>query len=121
MPAALAAQGASAVSTFCRPTVYPALKTALKQHGIARLLYDDANLRALINFCARKLQRQFESRDVHAEAQNVVILSDSASSGQYAGVFARSAQLDAVPRGILYGAGNCPPLETARPAGNVQR
>ncbi|HGL6971449.1 TPA: stationary phase inducible protein CsiE [Enterobacter hormaechei] len=42
----------------------PALKTALKQHGIARPLYDDANLRALINFCARKLQRQFESRDV---------------------------------------------------------
>lgn len=28
----------------------PALKTALKQHGIARPLYDDANLRALINF-----------------------------------------------------------------------
>lgn len=42
----------------------PALKTALKQHGIARPLYDDANLRALIGFCSRKLQRQFECRDV---------------------------------------------------------
>ena len=42
----------------------PALKTALKQLGIARPLYDDANLRALIGFCSRKLQRQFECRDV---------------------------------------------------------
>ncbi|MBM3071393.1 stationary phase inducible protein CsiE [Lelliottia sp. RWM.1] len=42
----------------------PALKTALKQHGIARTLYDDTNLRALINFCSRKLQRQFECRDI---------------------------------------------------------
>ncbi|HIE5386754.1 TPA: stationary phase inducible protein CsiE [Enterobacter cancerogenus] len=42
----------------------PALKTALKQQGIARPLYDDANLRALIGFCSRKLQRQFDCRDV---------------------------------------------------------
>ncbi len=42
----------------------PALKTALKQHGVSRPLYDDANLRALISFCSRKLQRQFEPRDV---------------------------------------------------------
>ncbi|MCE6963433.1 stationary phase inducible protein CsiE [Leclercia pneumoniae] len=42
----------------------PSLKTALKQHGIARTLYDDTNLRALINFCSRRLQRQFECRDV---------------------------------------------------------
>jgi len=42
----------------------PSLKTALKQCGIARTLYDDTNLRALINFCARRLQRQFECRDV---------------------------------------------------------
>lgn len=42
----------------------PALKTALKQHGIARPLYDDTNLRALINFCSRRLQRTFEPRDI---------------------------------------------------------
>jgi transcriptional antiterminator len=41
----------------------PSLKIALKQLGIARTLYDDTNLRALINFCSRRLQRQFESRD----------------------------------------------------------
>nr|WP_318384705.1 stationary phase inducible protein CsiE [uncultured Enterobacter sp.] len=42
----------------------PALKTALKQRGIARTLYDDTNLHALINLCSRRLQRQFECRDV---------------------------------------------------------
>lgn len=42
----------------------PALKTELKQLGIARTLYDDTNLRALINFCSRRLQRQFECRDI---------------------------------------------------------
>ncbi len=42
----------------------PALKTALKQQGIARTLYDDTNLRALINLCARRLQRSFECRDI---------------------------------------------------------
>ncbi|MGG2079485.1 stationary phase inducible protein CsiE [Lelliottia nimipressuralis] len=42
----------------------PALKTELKQLGIARTLYDDTNLRALINFCSRRLQRHFECRDV---------------------------------------------------------
>lgn len=42
----------------------PALKIALKQQGIARPLYDDTNLRALISFCSRKLQRPFDCRDV---------------------------------------------------------
>ncbi|URN98242.1 stationary phase inducible protein CsiE [Leclercia adecarboxylata] len=41
----------------------PSLKIALKQLGIARTLYDDTNLRALVNFCSRRLQRQFECRD----------------------------------------------------------
>lgn len=45
-------------------TVYPALKTTLKQRGIARPLYDDINLHALINLCARRLQKPFEHRDV---------------------------------------------------------
>lgn len=42
----------------------PLLKTALKQQGIARTLYDDTNLRALINLCARRLQRSIECRDM---------------------------------------------------------
>ncbi|WP_039055905.1 stationary phase inducible protein CsiE [Enterobacter sp. Bisph1] len=41
----------------------PTLKTALKQQGIARTLYDDTNLLALINLCSRRLQRVFECRD----------------------------------------------------------
>ncbi len=41
----------------------PALKTQLKQQGIARTLYDDTNLQALVNRCGRSLQRQFECRD----------------------------------------------------------
>lgn len=45
-------------------TVYPGLKNALKQRGIARPLYDDINLHALINLCARRLQKPFEHRDV---------------------------------------------------------
>ena len=42
----------------------PTLKSALKQRGVARTLYDDTNLRALINLCSRRLQRSFACRDV---------------------------------------------------------
>ncbi len=41
----------------------PAIKTQLKQLKIARNLYDETNLQALVNRCGRSLQRQFESRD----------------------------------------------------------
>lgn len=41
----------------------PAIKTQLKQLKIARTLYDETNLEALVNRCARGLQREFESRD----------------------------------------------------------
>lgn len=43
----------------------PALKTQLKQQGIARTLYDDTNLQALVNRCSRALNRQFDCRDGH--------------------------------------------------------
>ena len=43
----------------------PALKTQLKQQGIARTLYDDTNLQELVNRCSRALNRQFDCRDVH--------------------------------------------------------
>ncbi len=42
----------------------PTLKSELKQQGIARTLYDDTNLQALINLCARRLQRSIECRDI---------------------------------------------------------
>ncbi|ROP63121.1 BglG family transcriptional antiterminator [Enterobacter sp. BIGb0383] len=42
----------------------PALKTQLKQRGLARTLYDDTNLQALVNLCGRRLQRQFAWRDI---------------------------------------------------------
>lgn len=50
--------------TFVTQRFTPALKNALKQRGIARPLYDDINLHALINLCARRLQKPFENRDV---------------------------------------------------------
>lgn len=43
----------------------PTLKSQLKLQGIARTLYDETNLQALINLCARRLKRQFECRDRH--------------------------------------------------------
>lgn len=42
----------------------PALKTQLRQLKIPRTLYDETNLQALVNRCARSLQRDFECRDV---------------------------------------------------------
>lgn len=50
--------------TFITQQFTPALKTELKRRGIARTLYDDTNLHALINLCSRRLQKPFECRDV---------------------------------------------------------
>lgn len=46
--------------TFITQQFTPALKTELKRRGIARTLYDDTNLHALINLCSRRLQKPFE-------------------------------------------------------------
>ncbi len=35
------------------------------QRGIARNFYDDTNLQALVNLCSRRLQKRFETRDIH--------------------------------------------------------
>ncbi|WP_072094376.1 stationary phase inducible protein CsiE [Klebsiella sp. RIT-PI-d] len=43
----------------------PALKTQMKVQGVARTLYDETNLQALVNLCARRLEREFECRDRH--------------------------------------------------------
>ncbi|KNC90323.1 stationary phase inducible protein CsiE [Trabulsiella odontotermitis] len=51
--------------TFISHHYTPALKSQLKLAGIARTLYDDTNLQALINRCAHGLHRQFECRDLH--------------------------------------------------------
>ena len=50
--------------TFIAQHFTPALKMELKQRGIARTLYDDTNLHALINLCSRRLQKPFECRDI---------------------------------------------------------
>lgn len=50
--------------TFIAQHFTPTLKIALKQQGIARTLYDDTNLHALINLCSRRLQKPFECRDI---------------------------------------------------------
>lgn len=42
----------------------PSLKMRLKEAGISRILYDDTNLRALVNRCSRSLQRRFDARDL---------------------------------------------------------
>lgn len=49
---------------FINQSFAPSLKMRLRQAGISRTLYDDTNLRALVNRCARTLFRQFDSRDV---------------------------------------------------------
>ncbi len=42
----------------------PALKSELKRHKIAKAMYDDTNLHALVNLCSRRLDRHFDARDV---------------------------------------------------------
>lgn len=49
---------------FIQHSFAPSLKLRLKQAGISRTLYDDTNLRALVNRCGRSLYRQFDCRDV---------------------------------------------------------
>lgn len=48
---------------FVSQQFIPALKSALKRQRVAKVLYDDTNLRALINLCSRRLVRQFDQRD----------------------------------------------------------
>ncbi len=48
------------------PAIFtPALKSELKRRGIARNFYDDTDLQALVNLCSRRLQKRFETRDIH--------------------------------------------------------
>ncbi|BDH44919.1 stationary phase inducible protein CsiE [Salmonella enterica subsp. enterica serovar Choleraesuis] len=42
----------------------PGLKKELKASGMTKALYDDTNLHALVNMCARRLNRQFDCRDI---------------------------------------------------------
>ncbi|MFY3817709.1 stationary phase inducible protein CsiE, partial [Escherichia coli] len=51
--------------SFITSQFTPALKSELKRRGIARNFYDDTNLQALVNLCSRRLQKRFESRDIH--------------------------------------------------------
>lgn len=49
---------------FVQQHFAPALKDQLRKQGITKALYDETNLQALVSLCARRLQRQFDSRDV---------------------------------------------------------
>lgn len=51
--------------SFITSRFTPALKSELKRRGIARNFYDDTNLQALVNLCSRRLQKRFETRDIH--------------------------------------------------------
>ncbi|VDY63601.1 stationary phase inducible protein CsiE [Shimwellia blattae] len=48
---------------FVSQQFIPTLKTELKRQRIATVLYDDTNLRALINLCSQRLARRFDQRD----------------------------------------------------------
>ncbi len=80
-------------------TVYPGLKNALKQRGIARPLYDDINLHALINLCARRLQKPFEHRDVQF-LRLFTVLSATTPCRHHPGIQSCTADLGAVVCGI---------------------
>ncbi|MCT4707188.1 stationary phase inducible protein CsiE [Enterobacteriaceae bacterium H16N7] len=49
---------------FVQQHFAPTLKEQLRRQGIAKALYDETNLQALVSLCARRLQRQFDSRDM---------------------------------------------------------
>jgi transcriptional antiterminator len=49
---------------FVQHEFSPALKEQLRKQAITKALYDETNLQALVSLCARRLQRQFDSRDV---------------------------------------------------------
>ncbi len=88
----------------------PALKTQLKQEGIARTLYDDTNLQALVNRCARALNRQFDCRDVQflrLYLQYCLLEHHRGYSPDFNEEQQRWAQTAAE---FTLGAGDCPPL-----------
>ncbi len=59
-------RGCASAHSFVNHHFTPgAEKRSLNREGIARTLYDDdTNLQALVNRCARALNRQFDCRDV---------------------------------------------------------
>ena len=87
----------------------PALKTQLKQEGIARTLYDDTNLQALVNRCARALNRQFDCRDVQFLRLYLQYCLLEHHRG-YSPDFNEEQQRWAQTAAEFTGAGDCPPL-----------
>lgn len=80
-------------------TVYPGLKNALKQRGIARPLYDDINLHALINLCARRLQNHLNIATC-SSCVSFTVLSATTPCRHHPGIQPCAADLGAVVRGI---------------------
>lgn len=104
--------------TFVTQQFTPALKNALKQRGIARPLYDDINLHALINLCARRLQKPFEHRDVQFLRlfYSIVCYNTMPASPR---VQPCTADLGAVVRGISTRPGNWSSPAAPRDAGRT--
>ncbi len=110
MSAACAAAGLRLCPQFVNHHFTPALKTQLKQEGIARTLYDDTNLQALVNRCARALNRQFDCRDVQflrLYLQYCLLEHHRGYSPDFNEEQQRWAQTAAE---FTLGAGDCPPL-----------
>lgn len=98
-------------------TVYPGLKNALKQRGIARPLYDDINLHALINLCARRLQNHLNIATQFLRL--FTVLSATTPCRHHPGVQPCTADLGAVVRGISTRPGNWSSLAAPRDAGRT--
>jgi hypothetical protein len=85
MPAARPAAGLRLCPQFVNHHFTPALKTQLKQQGIARTLYDDTNLQALVNRCARRSSASLTAATCIFCALSAV-LSAAAPPGIYSGL-----------------------------------
>lgn len=104
--------------TFVTQQFTPALKNALKQRGIARPLYDDINLHALINLCARRLQNHLNIATCSSCA-SFTVLSATTPCRHHPGIQPCAADLGAVVRGISTRPGNWSSLAAPRDAGRT--
>lgn len=104
--------------TFVTQQFTPALKNALKQRGIARPLYDDINLHALINLCARRLQNHLNIATC-SSCVSFTVLSATTPCRHHPGVQPCTADLGAVVCGISTRPGNWSSLAAPRDAGRT--
>jgi hypothetical protein len=87
----------------------PALKTQLKQQGIARTLYDDTNLQALVNRCARPSTGSLTAATCISASVSAV-LPAAASPWTDPGLSPMSSSAGRNRRRVHSRPGDCPPL-----------